>query len=98
MGHYLYKLTPPRPTVGVDMTEAEASIMEEHAGYWQQLVDNGVAIAFGPVVDPSGLWGVAVVEAESEQDAAALSEGDPAIDSGLATYAVYAMPGAVVRR
>ncbi|HZA78500.1 MAG TPA: YciI family protein [Acidimicrobiales bacterium] len=98
MSHYLYKLIPPRPTFDQDMTDAEASVMGQHVAYWQDLTEKGTAIVFGPVADPAGAWGLAVVEAEAEHDVHALGVGDPAVASELARFEVCAMPGAVVAR
>lgn len=95
--HFLYKLIAPRPTFPMDMTEAEAAAMGEHAVYWRGLLDAGTAVAFGPVVEPSGVWGLCVVEAEDEAAVRALGEQDPAVTSGTATFEIYPMLSAVVR-
>jgi uncharacterized protein len=68
----LYKLVPPRATFVQDMTEAEGKPMEEHAIYWKGLIDRGIAIVFGLVLDPKGPWGVGIVEAADEPDVHAL--------------------------
>jgi hypothetical protein len=62
MGYFLYKLTPHRPGFGTDLTEHEAAIMGRHVEYWQPLAEAGTAVAFGPVADPAGLWGLAIVD------------------------------------
>jgi uncharacterized protein YciI len=99
VSHFVYKLIPPRPTFGAgDMTEAEAAIMRDHAAYWSQHLANGMAIVFGPVTDPTGNWGLAVVEADTEADARALRDADPAVTSGLATVDILPMPVAVARQ
>jgi uncharacterized protein len=95
--YFAYRLVPPRPSFAEDMSEDEAAIMGEHAGYWQALLERGTAIVFGPVADPAGSWGLAVVEADREEDVRALAADDPAVRSGLAHAEVYAMPGAIVR-
>jgi uncharacterized protein len=97
LNYFVYKLIPPRPTFDIDMSQAEAAIMGRHVGYWQGLAEQGIAVVFGPVRDPAGSWGLAVVEAEAEQDVRALSADDPAVKSGMATFQVYAMPDAIVR-
>jgi uncharacterized protein len=97
VNRFLYKLIPPRPTFAADMSVAEAAVMEEHAGYWAGLLEEGVIVAFGPVLDPAGTWGLAVVEAETDEDVRRLAADDPAVTSGLATFDVFAMPGAIVR-
>ncbi|MBV9446061.1 MAG: hypothetical protein JO345_09230 [Streptosporangiaceae bacterium] len=97
MNYYLYKLIPPRGSFATDMNEAEAAIMHQHIAYWTGVTGKGIAVVFGPVADPAGSWGLAAVEVESEQDVHRLGAEDPAITSGMATYTVYPMPGAISR-
>jgi uncharacterized protein len=96
MNHFLYKLIPPRPTFDRDMSEDEQAIMGRHVAYWQEMAECGTAIAFGPVSDPAGAWGLAVVEAETMTEIRALGDEDPAVVSGLARFEIYPMPGAIV--
>src|SRR5918993_910386 len=97
MAYFVYKLIPPRPTFDTDMSDDEAALMGEHAGYWQQQLDAGRVVVFGPVSDPSGVWGLAVVEAETEDDVRALGADAPGVRSGMATYEFLPMPVAIVR-
>ena len=95
--HYLYKLIPPRPTFAADMTDVEAAVMAEHATYWSALVAEGGVVAFGPVLDPVGVWGLAIVEADDEAAVHEIGAEDPAVTSNLATFDVYPMPSTIVR-
>jgi uncharacterized protein YciI len=79
------------------MSDDEAEIMGEHAGYWQNQLEARRVVVFGPVSDPAGVWGLAVVEAETEDDVRAFGADDPAVKSGMATYEVLPMPVALVR-
>jgi uncharacterized protein len=98
VSYFVYKLVPPRPSFGPgDMTGAEAAVMADHAAYWTQQLADGRAVVFGPVTDPSGNWGLAVVRADTEADVVALRNDDPAVTSGLATAEILAMPVAVTR-
>lgn len=90
MSLFLYKLLPPRPTFAVDMTNSEKKVMQEHFNYWKGLTDKGIVIVVGPVFDPKGPWGVAVVEVDNEQNAHALGANDPAVKAGLA-FEIYQM-------
>ena len=54
---FAHKLISPRPTFAHDMTEAEKKVMIEHVAYWTGLMEKGVAVVFGPVLDPKGAWG-----------------------------------------
>ena len=84
-------------TFAQDMAEVERKIMQEHVVYWKALSDRRIAIIFGPVLDPKGTWGLAIVEVASEPEAHILGRNDPAIQAGF-TFEVYPMPGAIVRK
>ena len=93
---FLYRLLPPRPTFAQDMSPQEADVMGRHVGYGQDLLDRGVAIAFGPVLDPRDPWGLGLLELDDEQKARAIGDGDPAVSSQTCTYEV--LPIQLVRR
>lgn len=95
--HFVYQLIPPRPTFALDMADDERAIMGQHAGYWSELLEQGPVVVFGAVLDPSGTWGLAVVEAESIDAVRALADGDPAVRSQLCTFDVFPMVGTMVR-
>ncbi|MHB8375800.1 MAG: YciI family protein [Dehalococcoidia bacterium] len=97
INYFVYKLLPPRPTFPADMSAEESAIMRQHAGYWDGLLTQGRVVVFGPVADPAGVWGLAVVEAESDEDVRALGAEDPAVKSGMTTFDVYPMPVATAR-
>ncbi|SDS06383.1 YciI family protein [Actinopolymorpha singaporensis] len=97
MSYFLYRFVP-RPDFPSTMTEAEVAVMREHVAYWQALADKGTAVAFGPVADPAGFWGVAVVEAETPEQVQAIRSADPAVVAGLGPVDVYPMPDAITRR
>jgi uncharacterized protein YciI len=80
------------------MTEAEATVMQNHIAYWQTLADKGTAVAFGPVADPTGAWGIAIVEAETEDEVKAIRAADPVVKSDLGPVHIYLMPNAITRR
>lgn len=79
-GH-VYRLNPPRPSFATDMTAEEAATMHAHVGYWSELAAQGKVLAFGPVADPAGLYGLAVVLADDRAEVEAMRAGDPAIRS-----------------
>jgi uncharacterized protein len=75
---YFVKLNPRRPTFAQDMNEEERAIMTEHAGYWTSLMQQGKVIVFGPVMDPAAIYGMGIVETESEESLKAILDADPA--------------------
>jgi uncharacterized protein YciI len=75
------------------MTPDEAKIMREHTGYWQQYVATGKVLVMGPVADPEGAFGIAVIIAEDGEVVDPLCQNDPAIKSGLGfRYQLHVMP------
>jgi len=98
MAYFLCKLIPPRPTFAQDMTAEERTIMQQHVTYWTNLADEDIAIAFGPVADPAGAWGVGILQVETEAEAQAIRAEDPTIKSGRGfQFEVFAMPRLILR-
>ncbi len=98
MMRFLFRLISPRPTFPMDMTESERKVMQEHVTYWKGLRDKGIAIVFGPVLDPKAVWGVAIVETSDEASARALLTNDPVERAGLGRIEIYPMGhGTIVR-
>lgn len=97
MSHFAYRLIPPRPSFAADMSDAEQATMGEHAGYWTCLFDQGDVAVFGVVIEPAAAWGLAVVEADDEDAMRALASDDPAVKTGLCTFAIGVMPDPSVR-
>ena len=69
---FAYKLIPPRPSFPAGMTHTEAAIMQDHFVYWQKLLSQGTAVVSGPVADPAGVWGLAIVEVGTADEVRAL--------------------------
>jgi YCII-related domain-containing protein len=92
--YYFVKTQNPRPTFHLDMTASEREIMNRHVAYWSDFAARGVAIVFGPVMDPAGVYGIGVYEVQDEAEMRALLDHDPA--NGLLRYDVFLMPRAVV--
>ena len=95
---HLCKLLPPRATFPGDMTPEEGALMQQHAAYWQGVAARGTAIVVGPVFDPAGAWGMAVVDTPDAEAAAALTAADPIAkaDAGF-RYQIYPVPQAILR-
>ena len=79
MAHFFCKLRPPRTTFISNMTSDEAELA--HRESWTPRVVTGQVIAMGPVADPAGGYGVAIVEAASEAALEAMQAADPVIDA-----------------
>jgi hypothetical protein len=86
---FFLKLNPPRASFMQDMTPDEKTIMQKHVAYWRTLLSDGIAIVYGPVLDPKGGYGVGVVSVDSEEHLKQLIVNDPA--NGLNQYEYYPM-------
>lgn len=95
--YYLYKLVPPRPTFFADQTGEEQEIMARHIQYWKGKLDEGTAVAFGPVLEPAGVWGLAVIEVATQAEAEQIRDFDPVVTTGLGTAQIHPTARAVVR-
>jgi YCII-related domain. len=91
MQHFLVKLIPPRSTFAQDMNDEERKLMQEHAVYWKELQEKGIALAYGPVLEPTGAWGLGIIEVEYEKAAKELLLNDPTIRSNLHTFEIHPM-------
>jgi len=78
-----------------DMTDVERSIMQKHVAYWAPYVDDGTVIVLGPVLDPKGGYGIAVISVNNEEQLNKLIADDPA--NGMNSYEIYPMK-AVTRK
>ena len=52
--------------------------MNAHGVYWSAFIKNGTAIVIGPVMDPKGGFGMAVVEVDTEEQLNEIISNDPA--------------------
>ena len=55
--------------------------MVDHVGYWSGLAEQGRVLAFGPVDDPKGPYGIGIIVAESRTAAEEIRDNDPAVRS-----------------
>jgi uncharacterized protein YciI len=80
---FFLKLIPPRTTFADDMTPEEGKLMQQHADYWKTQFATGAVLIIGPVLDPKGVWGMAVLETATEAEARTLAMNDPSVKAGL---------------
>ena len=86
MNYYLCKFIPPRAEFLATMSADEREWMKQHGLYLDQLVKQGLVVAHGPVLDPSGGYGVSLFRIADEQDISALTSEDPIIKNGVGHY------------
>lgn len=88
---FALKAIPPRPDFQRDMTEDEGKIMQRHIAYWTEHLKNGIVPIFGPVFDPKGGYGLAIIKVESAEQVESMIADDPAVISGLLQEEYYPM-------
>jgi uncharacterized protein len=66
--YFFVRTQNSRPTFHLDMTIEERSIMERHVAYWSEKATQGIAIVFGPVMDPKGVYGIGVYQVRDENE------------------------------
>jgi uncharacterized protein YciI len=93
MQTFVFRLIPPRPDFAMTMSDTEEEAMTAHVEYWKPRLEAGEVKVFGPVMEPDGVWGLAVFEAESEEAAGELAANDPSVLAGVNSYALGAMMG-----
>ena len=87
--NFFLKLNPPRASFMKDMSDSERAIMQKHVAYWAPYVQDGTVTVLGPVMDPKGGYGIAVVNVDNEEQLNILLSNDPA--NGMNSYEVYPM-------
>lgn len=83
MAYYFVRLIPPRPDFIRTMTEAERRIMEQHGAYWARFAAEGWAVAYGPVLDPSGAYGAGFWDLPADADPHTLLAADPVMVANI---------------
>jgi hypothetical protein len=67
MKFYLCKYIPPRADFLATMTAEERKWMKQHGDFLNNLLDKGLIVAHGPVMDPSGGYGVSLYQIADDQ-------------------------------
>jgi len=83
MPAFLFRLLPPRPDFTRTMDDDDRSVMVDHVAYWSRLAEQGRVVAFGPVADPAGAYGIGIIVADDLSGAERLRDDDPALHSSL---------------
>jgi uncharacterized protein YciI len=84
MAEWIYFIHAPREDFAATMTDEEQAVWAVHFERLQRLTAEGVMILVGPTLGPKNT-GIAIFEADDEDEARRLMEEDPAIASGIAT-------------
>ena len=93
--YFFLKLNPPRASFMFDMTDDEKAIMQKHVAYWAPYVQDGTVVILGPVADPKGGYGIAIVRVDNDEQLQQLIADDPA--NGMNSYELHPMPRAATK-
>ncbi|HYA00048.1 MAG TPA: YciI family protein [Candidatus Binatia bacterium] len=83
MSEWVYFLHPPRDDFAATMTDEENAVWQAHAERLESLLAAGIVVLAGPTLGKLNT-GIVIFEAENEEAATAVMEGDPAIAGGYA--------------
>src|ERR1700761_2944662 len=94
MKYFLCRFLLSRPDFLSTMTPDEDRLLRAHGAYLQELLEKGLVVAHGPVLDPSGGWGASIFALPDDIDIVALTAGDPMIEADVgARYEILPMRG-----
>jgi uncharacterized protein len=91
--YYVLYLIPRRPDFAQTMTPEERTIMMQHIGYWTNLMNQGMVLVFGPVMDPKETYGIGIVVVDNEAQLLEFMNNDPA--ASINKYEYYPMRAVV---
>ena len=73
------------------MSDDERALMQQHAAYMKTCFDAGSVLAYGPVLDPEGSFGIALLDTGSLEEARQMGEDDPTVRAGMTRCTVAPM-------
>ncbi|MDO3606390.1 YciI family protein [Ralstonia pseudosolanacearum] len=91
MKYYLCKYIPPRSDFLATMSSDEKEWMKQHGDYLNRLLDQGLIVAHGPVIDATGGYGVSLYQIPDELDISDFTSADPIVKHGVGHYEHYTM-------
>jgi uncharacterized protein YciI len=91
MKYYLCKYIPPRADFLATMTADEKAWMKQHGAFLDDLFEKGQVVAHGPVMDPSGGYGVSLYQIADDQEIKAITSEDPIVKNGTGYYEHHPM-------
>ena len=91
MKYFLCKFILPRTDFLATMTTVELELMRQHGYFLDELLEKGVIIAHGPVIDHTGGYGVSLYQISDDEEIAHFTSEDPIVKNGIGYYEHYAM-------
>lgn len=96
MKQWLYMLRPVRVEMVTQPTPEEAAAVEQHFQRLKAMLGEGRLILAGRTQEESP-FGIVIFEAETEDEAQAIMEGDPAVKAGVMTATLHPYRVALMR-
>lgn len=97
MKYYLCKFIPPRADFLTTMSDNEKKWMGEHVFFLDNLLDQGIIVAHGPVIDEVGGYGVSLYQLGDDRNITSFTSNDPIVKNGVGHYEHYTMLGLKAR-
>ena len=85
---YIVRLIGIRPGWPENMTDNEQKIMSDHYNYLKDLTARNKVVLAGPCF---GLYGLIILQTESENEARAIMEKEPSVTGGVHAYEISEM-------
>jgi uncharacterized protein YciI len=73
------------------MTADERELMGQHGAFLEDLLQKGLIVAHGPVIDSTGGFGLSLYEVDDDRDMKATTSEDPAVKGGVGHYEIWPM-------
>lgn len=97
MKQWLYLLRPVRAEMNIDPTPEETDAVERHFQRLKAMLADGRLVLAGRTLEDVP-FGIVIFEAETEDEARAIMEGDPAVREGVMTATLHPYRVALMRR
>ncbi|MGO4159173.1 YciI family protein [Cupriavidus sp. YAF13] len=91
MKYYLCKFVPPRADFLTTMSADEKKWMAQHGAFMNELLDQGLIVAHGPVINDGDGYGVSLYQIADDQDIASFTSQDPIVKNGVGHYEHFNM-------
>ncbi len=91
MKYYFCKYIPPRTDFLATMTAQESLWMKQHGVFLNNLVAQGKIVAHGPVIDPTGGFGLSLYQLADDEDIESIVSQDPLVQNGAGHMEHYVM-------
>ncbi|WP_127819787.1 YciI family protein [Microbacterium sp. CPCC 204701] len=97
MTEWLYRIVPARPEMVTAPTQEERDTSTAHFEYLVDLRDRGILILAGRTQEAGDAFGIVIFEADDENEARAVMDGDPGVSGGVFAATLHPYAVAVAR-